>query len=41
MRIAFVTFGCRLNRAEALDMEAEALAAGHDIVPLGTVPIGQ
>ena len=41
MRIAFVTFGCRLNRAEALDMEAEALAAGHEIVPLGTVPIGQ
>ncbi len=41
MRIAFVTFGCRLNRAEALDMEAEALAAGHEIVPLGTVPINQ
>ena len=41
MRIAFVTFGCRLNCAEALDMEAEALAAGHEIVPLGTVPIDQ
>ena len=41
MRIAFVTFGCRLNRAEALDLEAEALAAGHEIVPLGTVPIDQ
>ena len=39
MRVAFVTFGCRLNHAEALDMEARFAAAGHQIVDLGTVPI--
>ena len=38
MRVAFVTFGCRLNHAEALDMEARVAAAGHEIVNLGTVP---
>lgn len=35
MRIAFKTFGCRLNRAEALDAEAQAEAAGHQVVALG------
>ena len=39
MRIAFVTFGCRLNHAEALDMEASFASAGHEIVDLGTVPV--
>jgi len=34
MRVAFVTFGCRLNRAEALDTEASYAAAGHEVVPL-------
>ncbi len=34
MRVSFVTFGCRLNRAEALDREAAAAAAGHEIIPL-------
>ena len=41
MTVAFKTFGCRLNRAEALDLEADFLAAGHTIVPLpseGSVP---
>ena len=40
MTIAFVTFGCRLNRAEALDLEARALAEGHLVIDLdsGTVP---
>ncbi len=28
MKVCFETFGCRLNRAEALDQEAEYLAAG-------------
>ncbi len=32
MRVAFVTFGCRLNHAEALDMEARFLADGHRVV---------
>lgn len=32
MNICFETFGCRLNRAEALQQEAEASAAGHRIV---------
>lgn len=32
MTYAFVTFGCRLNRAEALEMEARARAAGHAVV---------
>ena len=34
MRIVLKTFGCRLNRAEALDQEAQLLAMGHDIVSL-------
>ena len=34
MRICFVTFGCRLNRAESLDLEAEYAAAGWDVVQL-------
>ena len=40
MTIAFVTFGCRLNHAEALDLEARALAEGHFVIDLdsGTVP---
>lgn len=32
MNICFETFGCRLNRAEALDDEAKCLAAGHRVV---------
>lgn len=32
MNICFDTFGCRLNRAEALDDEARSLAKGHKIV---------
>lgn len=35
MRIAFHTFGCRLNRAETLDAEALAIAEGHEVVELG------
>lgn len=31
MRVRFKTFGCRLNRAEALQQEAEFLAAGWEI----------
>lgn len=40
MTIAFQTFGCRLNRAEALDLEARLAAAGHTIIdlPSGSVP---
>lgn len=34
MKVAFVTYGCRLNRAEALDLEAKFVAAGHLVVPL-------
>ena len=34
MTIGFVTFGCRLNRAESLDLEAQYAAAGWDIVQL-------
>ena len=34
MKICFVTFGCRLNRAESLDLEAQYAAAGWDIVQL-------
>ena len=33
MKVGFVTFGCRLNRAEALDMEAQYAAAGWEVVP--------
>jgi len=32
MNVCFETFGCRLNRAEALENEAKALALGHKIV---------
>ena len=32
MNICFDTFGCRLNRAEALEDEARTLAKGHHIV---------
>lgn len=35
MNYAFQTFGCRLNRAEALDQEAAVLASGHSVVPVG------
>ena len=38
MTVAFKTFGCRLNRAEALDEEACYLAAGHAIVGLDDIP---
>ena len=38
MKVAFVTFGCRLNRAESLDLEARYRAAGHEIIDLGAVP---
>ena len=34
MTIAFVTFGCRLNRAEALDLESKYAAAGWGIANL-------
>lgn len=34
MRVAFVTFGCRLNKAEALDLEARYAAAGWEIASL-------
>ena len=32
MTVAFKTFGCRLNRAEALDEEARYYATGYTIV---------
>ena len=32
MKVAFVTFGCRLNRAESLDLEARYRAAGHAVL---------
>ena len=35
MKVVFVTFGCRLNRAESLDLEARYRAAGHEIIDLG------
>jgi len=38
MKVAFVTFGCRLNRAESLDLEARYRAAGHEIIDLESVP---
>lgn len=38
MKVAFVTFGCRLNRAESLDLEARYRAAGHQIIDWGSVP---
>ena len=33
-RVAFVTFGCRLNKAEALDLESTYAASGWEIVAL-------
>ena len=36
MRICFVTFGCRLNRAESLDLESQYAAAGWDVVQLSS-----
>ncbi len=36
MRVAFITFGCRLSHAEALDQEARYAAAGHDVVKLNS-----
>jgi len=38
MKVAFVTFGCRLNRAESLDLEARYRAAGHEIIDVGNIP---
>ena len=32
MKVCFETFGCRLNRAEALDREAECIARGWEVV---------
>ena len=32
MNVCFETFGCRLNRAEALEDEAKCLAIGHNVV---------
>lgn len=40
MKIGFVTFGCRLNRAESLDLEAQYIAAGWDVVRLPSVVDG-
>ena len=34
MTIGFMTFGCRLNRAESLDLEAQYAAAGWEIAHL-------
>ena len=34
MKIAFQTFGCRLNRAETLDLESQYAAAGHETMHL-------
>lgn len=34
MCVAFVTFGCRLNKAEALDLEARYAAAGWEVVSI-------
>ncbi len=40
MTVALKTFGCRLNRAESLDLQAHLAVAGYQIVDLtrGTVP---
>ena len=38
--VAFVTFGCRLNKAEALDLEAQYAAAGWNVID-GAVFRGQ
>lgn len=32
MRISYHTFGCRLNRAETLQEQAEAICSGHEVV---------
>lgn len=32
MRISYHTFGCRLNRAETLQEQAEAICKGHEVV---------
>ena len=32
MKVCFETFGCRLNKAEALQMEADYLAKGWEVV---------
>lgn len=34
MTISFLTFGCRLNQAESLDLQARLSAAGHTVLPL-------
>ena len=34
MRVGIVTFGCRLNMAETLDLEAQYAAAGWDVVQI-------
>ena len=31
MKVCFETFGCRLNKAEALQMEADYLADGWEV----------
>ena len=38
MKVAFITFGCRLNRAESLDLEARYRAEGHSIVGEDAAP---
>ena len=38
MKVGFVTFGCRLNRAETLDLETHYAAAGWEIVPVKLSP---
>jgi len=38
MKVAFVTFGCRLNRAESLDLEARYRTTGHEIIDLESIP---
>lgn len=38
MKIAYITRGCRLNRAESLDEQALAIADGHEIVKINENP---
>ena len=40
-RVAFVTFGCRLNKAEALDLEAQYAAADFIICRAGALTIAE
>ncbi len=40
-RAAFVTFGCRLNKAEALDLESRYAASGWEIVPMSDAAAGR